>query len=124
MKPKTIKIKYWITLVLFAGFMLVDGISGIAQVEQGKEILVHLGYPVYLLTITGIAKLLGSITLFQPKFRTLKEWAYAGFTINFLGAFASRLFVHDSIMEIISPLLFLAFMLLNYYLWKKTQQIA
>jgi hypothetical protein len=39
--------------------------------------LALLGYPPYLLAILGTAKILGSIVLVLPKFRLLKEWAYA-----------------------------------------------
>jgi len=39
----------------------------------------HLGYPVYLLTLLGIWKILGVVALLIPKFPLLKEWAYAGF---------------------------------------------
>ncbi len=119
MNPKTIKILYWIVTGLFATAMLSDGIVGVMRVEAGKEALAHLGYPVYALTIFGAAKILGSIAILQSKFRTIKEWAYAGFTINFTGAAASHAFVGDAIGVLIQPLMALAVMCISYFLWKK-----
>lgn len=45
-----------------------------------------LGYPRYLLPFLGVAKSLGVIALLVPGFPRLKEWAYAGFTFDLLGA--------------------------------------
>jgi hypothetical protein len=73
MKSKTIKIIYWSVTGFFALAMLLDGIVGVMRIEAGKEALAHLGYPEYDLTIFGIAKILGSIAILQPKFRTIKE---------------------------------------------------
>jgi hypothetical protein len=51
--------------------------------------MVQLGYPVYLLTILGVWKLLGAIALLVPRFPRLKEWAYAGIFFEMTGAAAS-----------------------------------
>jgi Zn-dependent protease with chaperone function len=122
MNKKAIKITYWIVTILFSFFMLLDGIVGIIRIDDAKEIMIHLGYPIYVLTIIGIGKVLGTIGILQNKSNVLKEWAYAGFTINFLGAFASRILVGDGIGLIISPLIFLAVMFISYFLWKKLEK--
>ena len=123
MKPKTIKIIYWIVTILFALFMLFSGVSGAMQTEQGKEIMKHLGYPAYVNTIIGVAKILGAIALLQTKFRTIKEWAYAGFTIDFIGAGASFYFAGDGILMALSTIPFFAVMFISYYLWKKVERM-
>jgi uncharacterized membrane protein YphA (DoxX/SURF4 family) len=110
---------YWIATIIFALMMIMDGFGGITQQEAGKEVLKHLGYPMYLLIIVGIAKLLGAASILQNKFVAIKEWAYAGFAINFIGAFASRAFVGDGILLLIPPLIALAIMFIPYILWKK-----
>ena len=56
MKPKTTKTLYWIFTILFAMFMLMDGIGGITRQQAGQDVLKHLGYPMYALTIFGFAK--------------------------------------------------------------------
>ncbi|MDQ0637705.1 putative membrane protein YphA (DoxX/SURF4 family) [Pedobacter sp. W3I1] len=116
---KKLKTWYWIATIIFALMMIMDGIGGITQQEAGKEVLKHLGYPMYLLIIVGIAKLLGAASILQNKFITIKEWAYAGFAINFIGAFASRAFVGDGISLLIPPLIALVIMFIPYILWKK-----
>ncbi|SDC62567.1 DoxX family protein [Pedobacter soli] len=112
---------YWIATIIFALMMLMDGFGGITQQEAGKEVLKHLGYPMYLLIIVGIAKLLGALAILQQKFVAIKEWAFAGFTINFIGAFASRAFVGDGVALLIPPLVALVIMFIPYILWKKIQ---
>jgi hypothetical protein len=123
MKPTTIKTLYWVTTILFAILMLLDGYGGVSRQEAGQEVMRHLGYPMYVLTIFGIAKILGAIAIVQTKYPTLKEWAYAGFAINFIGAFASRILAGDGTGEIIAPLIGLAIMFVPYFLWKKYESV-
>ena len=120
---KKLKTWYWIATIIFALMMIMDGIGGITQQEAGKEVLKHLGYPMYLLIIVGIAKLLGAASILQNKFKTIKEWAYAGFAINFIGAFASRAFIGDGVSLLIPPLVALIIMFIPYILWKKKEQM-
>ena len=119
MKPKTIKIIYWITTLLFSLLMLMDGMAGLMRVEGGKQGMIHLGYPMYILSIVGMAKVLGVIAIVQTKYQIVKEWAYAGFAITFIGACASRAFAGDGPGLLIPPLIMLAFMFLTYFLWKR-----
>ena len=123
MKPKTIKILYWAVTILYCLFFLMDGVMGMMRIEQGKEIMVHLGFPVYVMTILGVAKFSGALAILQGRFRTLKEWAYAGFTFHFIGACASRAYAGDSIGLIVSPLIFMVLMFISYFLWKKKEAL-
>ncbi len=120
MQPKTMKIIYWIVTILFAGFMIFSGASELMQIESAQTVLISLGYPVYLNYILGIAKLLGAIALLQTKFKTIKEWAYAGFTIDLLGASASAWLSGEPALGIYFPFVFLAVMFVSYYFWKKS----
>jgi len=109
---------YWIATIIFALMMIMDGFGGVTQQEAGKEVFKHLGYPMYMLIIVGIAKLLGAVSILQNKFVAIKEWAYAGFALNFIGAFASRAFVGDRISLLIPPIIGLIIMFIPYILWK------
>lgn len=119
MKTKRIKIIYWIATIVFALLILMDGIGGVTRAEAGQEVLRHLGYPMYALTIFGIAKLLAAVAILQDRFTTIKEWAYAGLAFNFIGAFASRAFAGDNGMLLVFPLIILGIMFLVYHAWKR-----
>ena len=123
MKPKTINIIYWIVTILFSLFMMFSGVLEIMQTEQAKEVMKHLGYPIYVNTIIGAAKILGALAILQWNFRTLKEWAYSGFTIDFIGAGASMYFAGEGILTALSVLIFLAAMFTSYFLWKKIERM-
>jgi hypothetical protein len=62
--------------------------TGAVQLLKGKtgaggaDSVIHLGYPVYFLTIIGIWKILGVIAVLIPKFGLLKEWAYEVFSLR------------------------------------------
>ena len=75
MNPKAVKILYWTLTILFALFMLMEGFGGITRQQGGIDIMVHLRYPIYVLSIFGIAKLLDAVGILQNKFKTIKEWA-------------------------------------------------
>ena len=86
---------YWALTAPFLLLMLAGGVRLLLGAEPNVEGLMHLGYPVYLCKILGSAKLLGVAAILFERFATLKEWAYAGFTFNLLGATASHAFSGD-----------------------------
>src|SRR3989338_4130233 len=123
MKQKTTKIIYWTVTILFALFMTLSGISEVMQTESAQQLMISLGYPIYLNLILGVAKLLGVFAILQTKFKTIKEWAYAGFTFDLLGASTSFVLVGESnVMGILFPLIFLAVMFYSYFLFKKVDK--
>jgi DoxX-like family len=62
-----------------------------------------LGYPLYVLAIIGVWKLLATIALLAPRFPLLKEWAYAGSFFVFSGAVASHIAAGDGFGHWIGP---------------------
>jgi len=119
MKQKTIKITYWCLIVLFSLAMLGDAFGGITKQQAGIDVLNHLGFPVYIMPFMGVAKLLGVIALLQTRFRNLKEWAFAGFAFNFIGATVSRAAMGDGAGMVAMPLVMLAVMFVTYWFWRK-----
>jgi len=109
---------YWALTAPFVVTMLMASLMLLAGVAPNVEGITHLGYPVYICTILGTAKLLGGIAILQDRFRTLKEWAYAGYTFNLLGATASHAFSGDSFGKIITPVIILGMVLASYQQWK------
>ena len=112
------KIIYWISTIWLALGMLS---TGAVQLFKGKtgaggvDSLTHLGYPVYLLTILGIWKILGVIAVLIPKFTLLKEWAYAGFFFAMSGAIFSHIASGNSGNEIFPALLLLILTGVSWY---------
>ena len=70
---KTARWIYWTVTILFVVTMMSAGMTFLAGASFNVEGVTHLGYPVYLLKILGIAKLLGGIAILQGRFATLKE---------------------------------------------------
>ena len=116
-------IAYWAVTALFCFAMTASGTMNLLRVEQMKESITALGYPEYLMTILGVAKVLGVIALLIPGAPLLKEWAYAGFTFDLLGASASHAFVGDPIAETIVPLVVLGIAAASYFLRPATRRL-
>ena len=119
MGQKAISLGYWVLTGLFCVGMLFSGISELMGVPSANEALIQLGYPLYLNSILGTAKVLGVIALLQPRWKTLKEWAYAGFTIDILGAAASIALNGNGIIPVLTTLPFLILLFGSYLLGKK-----
>lgn len=82
--------------------------------------ITDLGYPIYFAKFLGVAKLLGVFAILTGISSTLKEWAYAGFTFDVCGAFASHVSVGDPAWKALIPLLFLVVQLASYALWRRS----
>jgi hypothetical protein len=82
---------YWASTGLIALIMGISAVSYLLRVPHFVESTHGLGYPTYFMSILGVAKLLGVLALLWPGWPGLKEWAYAGFTFNLVGATWSHL---------------------------------
>lgn len=118
------KIIYWISTIWLTLAMLASGIQQIFHTKGFVDILVHLGYPLYLLTLLGIWKILGVAALLIPKFALLKEWAYAGFFFAMSGAAFSHIASNDSIKEIFPSLFLLILTVVSWYFRPSDRKIA
>jgi uncharacterized membrane protein YphA (DoxX/SURF4 family) len=104
--------------------MTGSGVASLAGLEDMQSEIVGLGYPAYMMTILGIAKLSGAAVVLLPGLPRLKEWAYAGFTIDLLGAAASHAFAGDPAFAIVKPLLVLGLVLASYFLRPVSRRLA
>lgn len=95
--------------------MLSTGIVQLLKLKEEVDRTIHLGYPIYFLTILGIWKMLGVVTLLIPKFPLLKEWAYAGFFFVMSGAVLSHLACGDVAKEFFGPILLLILTFVSWY---------
>lgn len=106
---------YWIATIWLSLGMLSTGIVQLFKLEEEVASMENLGYPVYLLTILGVWKILGAIAILIPKFPLLKEWAYAGFAFVMTGAFVSHLAAGDEVITLFGPSLLLLLTIISWY---------
>jgi DoxX-like family len=112
------KIIYWIATVWLALGMLSTGIVQLLKEKSGAggvDSITQLGYPVYFLTLLGVWKILGVVTVLIPKFPLLKEWTYAGFFFAMSGAIFSHIASGNSVNEIFPSLLLLILTVVSWY---------
>jgi len=116
---KATKIIFWtstILIVLFEGVMpaLFSGS------EASKEGFRHLGYPMYFISILTVFKVTGALALIIPQIPPrIKEWAYAGFAIDFICASASYFAVDGPGFFAAFPLIVLAVLIVSYIYYHK-----
>ena len=106
---KKTKIIYWIFTVLLIAMMLMSAVTSFMPNPQSEAMMQSIGYPYNVLYLLAVAKILGVIALLVPGFSRLKEWAYAGFTFDLIGAVYAFLMVG-------TPLADTAFMLVGLVL--------
>lgn len=113
MKKK--KAIYW-TATIF--IFLLEGVMPAltSQTELAKEGIRHLGYPVYFGNALVVCKIIGSIALVLPQLpKRLKEWAYAGFTFDFIFAAISHGAVDGFTGQTFFPLIVLGILSVSYF---------
>lgn len=118
------KIIYWILTLFLSVGMLAGGIQQTLQIGGYNEIITKLHYPLYLLTILGVWKILGVIAILIPKFPLLKEWAYAGFFFAMSGAVISHLALGQNFTETIPALILLTVTVLSWYFRPEDRKIT
>ena len=109
------KIIYWISTLWLALGMVSTGLVQLLRSKDDVENMTRLGYPLYLLSIIGIWKMLGVIAVLIPRYPIVKEWAYAGFFFVMSGAIISHIVVSDPVSKIIPPLLLLVLTIVSWY---------
>ncbi len=121
---KTNKIIYWVATSLLAFGMLQSGIFAVLRTKDWVDLVTGLGYPVYFLTILGVWKILGVIAILIPRWKLLKEWAYAGFFFAMTGALVSHLACGDyAVKAIAGPFFQIVFIILSWYFRPATRKI-
>ena len=110
------RVVYWVTTAAIVAECLVGGAADVLRLDPFFPLLTQLGYPAYLATILGTAKILAGLVVAAPRLPRLKEWAYAGILINMLGAAASYLATGGAAADYIPPLTFAALALTSWAL--------
>jgi hypothetical protein len=116
---KTTKIIFWTTTILI---FLFEGVMPALtwQTEMAREGISHLGYPGYFGVMLTVFKVLGALVLIIPQVPArIKEWAYAGFAIDFICAAVSIAAVDGISGMTFFPLMVLFVLILSYQSYHK-----
>jgi hypothetical protein len=118
---KKTNIIFWIITGIFALFMLFPAVTEIINNAEAKAFINHLGYPNYFNPFIGVLKLLGVIAIIVPGYPGIKEWAYAGFFFDLLGATYSQIANDGFMAQNLFMLVFFLFWGISYvYFHKRT----
>jgi len=109
---------YWIPTILIALNWTFGGASSLLKAPTSIEVFHRLGYPDYFATMLGAAQLLGVLAVLAPVPRTLREWAYAGFTFDASAAIISLLAVGSPIPHVLPAAISLPLVLTSYRAWR------
>jgi hypothetical protein len=116
---KAMKITYWITTGLVVLGMFASVYNYFFNPEL-KAAYAHIGFPDWFRVELGIAKLLGALALGIPLVPArVKEWAYAGFFINFFSAILAHYMVGDPASHLIAPFVLLLLLVASYFSFHK-----
>ncbi|MFY0780406.1 DoxX family protein [Peribacillus simplex] len=125
-QPRGKMIAYWSVTLLLAAAVMLSGIGQLMQYGGNIELVTNLGYPLYVLTILGIWKVLGAIALVVPGVPRLKEWVHAGIFFLMTGAALSHALANDYGdygFSIILPLLYAALNIASWALRPKSRKL-
>ena len=89
------KIIFYTATGLLSLLMAFSASMYLLKYEDVSKVFEGFGYPTYIIYPYAVAKLLGVFALWNPNFKTLKEWAYAGFFFAFIFAFFAHYMVGD-----------------------------
>lgn len=122
---KTTKITYWASTIVI---VLLEGLMPAltSNTELARQGISHLGYPDYFRVMLTVFKVIGALVLIIPAIKgRFKEWAYAGFAIDFICAAISHWVVDGFGGQTIFPLVVFAILITSYLSYHKmTSQAA
>jgi hypothetical protein len=107
---------FWTATAIVGAELLAGGVMDLARTSYVVRVVTAIGYPEYILTILGLAKVPGALVLIAPGLARLKEWAYAGAVFEMAGAVLSLVAAGRPATELITPLAFVALTLISWAL--------
>lgn len=116
---KKAKILFWVStslIFLFEGVMTAFTFGSQMSIDG----ITSLGYPVYFVTMLAVFKVVGSLVLIIPSVPArIKEWAYAGFGIDFICAFLSLWIVAGLGAYLLLPAVAMILLVVSYTQYHK-----
>ncbi len=116
---KKAKILFWIsTTIIFLFEGVMTGLTSGSEMSIAG--ITGLGYPLYFVTILAVFKVVGSLALIIPQVPArIKEWAYAGFGIDFICAFVSVWVVTGFGAPLLFPTVAMILLVISYINYHK-----
>lgn len=115
---------YWFFTAVVTVPAVWAGVTDILRAPPLYEDLLRLGYPGYFAPLLGTWKVLGAVALVVPRFRLLKEWAYAGLFFDYTGAIVSHAAVGDALVGWLPPALSAAALIGSWSLRPLSRRLA
>ncbi len=116
-KMKRDKIIYYVATGLLTLLMFYSVSMYFFKHEDVSQMFTNFGYPTYIIYPYATAKLLGLFAIWNPNFKTIKEWAYAGFFFAFILAFFAHYMISDG--EHIGAVIALVLLMVSYIFYKR-----
>ena len=111
------KIIYYIATGLLTLLLLFSAGMYFFNHEEVKTMFIAFGYPTYIIYPYAVAKLLALVAIWNPNFKILKEWAYAGLFFAFILAFFAHVMISDG--EQMGAVIALVLLITSYIFNKK-----
>jgi uncharacterized membrane protein YphA (DoxX/SURF4 family) len=116
---KKINTLYWVFTGLFIALTLVSAIPDIMRIPEVVARITKLGYPAYFVPFIGAVKVLGTVAIVIPGFPRIKEWAYAGFVFDLVGAEYSGIAAGDPTNPLTAVMVGLILLAGSYFSYHK-----
>ncbi|MBL7682764.1 MAG: DoxX family protein [Flavipsychrobacter sp.] len=125
MANRKIRIAYRVVLVLLTIGILFSAVPGVLELPYAVAHFTQvLKLPEYLLGFISGIKLMGLVALYLPGFYKLKEWVFAGFMFDLIGAWFCNFAATGSFVAAMPVLIYIALLLLLYKLYNKVRAVA
>ena len=114
------KIIYYVATGLLTLLMLFSVSMYLFEYDDVSAMFSNFGYPTYIIYPYAVAKLLGLFAIWNPNFKVIKEWAYAGFFFAFILAFFAHYMIADG--GEMTAVVALVLLIVSYIFNKKTNK--
>jgi hypothetical protein len=111
------KIIYYTSTVFLTLLLLFSAGMYFFNHEEVKGMFTRFGYPTYIIYPYAVAKLLAIVALWNPNFKIIKEWAYAGLFFAFILAFFAHFMIRDG--EQMGTIMAMILLIVSYLFNKK-----
>ena len=115
---------YWAPTLYVVLTNFLAGVTDILHAPPLYPETLRLGYPPHFSTLLGAWKVLGAVALLAPGYPLVKEWAYAGFFIDFTSALVAHAAAGDEIVSYIGPVVSVIALIASWYLRPTSRRLA